>query len=98
MLALIKVTGDSMLPVYKEGDFVVVTKIPLFLRCLRKGDVIVFTRSPYGILIKKIERIISHDEIYVTGTHGDSLDSHRIGPINKATIIGRVILHIPKSK
>jgi len=98
MLALIKVTGDSMLPVYKEGDFVIVTKIPLFLHYLRKGDVIVFTRNPYGILIKQIERIISPDEIYVTGTHGDSLDSHRIGPINKASIIGRVILHIPKSK
>lgn len=98
MLALIKVTGNSMLPVYNEGDFVVITKIPLFLHCLQKGDVIVFTRNPYGILIKQIEQIISPDEIYVTGTHGDRLDSHRIGPINKGSIIGRVILHIPKFK
>lgn len=97
MLQLLKVTGDSLSPLYLEGDFVVVATFPFFLRRLRQGAIIVFQHGLYGTLIKIVERVLPEEEaVYVIGTSEDSLDSCRLGPIRRAAIKGKVIWHIPK--
>jgi len=97
MFRLLKVTGDSLSPLYKEGDFVVITTLPFFLRRLRQGDIIVFKHGLYGELIKIVDRLLpEEDAIYVIGTSEDSLDSRRLGPISRAAIKGRVLWHIAK--
>jgi signal peptidase I len=97
MLRIHKVTGDSMSPDFQEGDFVVLTTIPLFLERLKIGDVIIFEHQLYGTLIK---RIASFDpgtaEAYVEGTRPDSLDSRRLGTIRRDAIQGKVIAHFSK--
>lgn len=98
MFAVVKVMGDSMSPTYQEGDFVVINTIPFCLHQLQEGDVIVFHHGLYGILIKRVKKITSDEEIYVVGTHENSLDSQRVGPISKNAIKGKVICHIPKPK
>jgi len=84
-----------MSPDYEEGDFVILTTIPFFLKRLKVGDTIIFEHQLYGKLIK---RIASFDpetaEAYVEGTHSESLDSRRLGTIRREVILGKVITHI----
>jgi signal peptidase I len=96
MLAIQKVVGDSMSPQYQEGDFVVITTVPFFLRRIRSGDVIIFDHSYYGRLIKRVQGFTPTGEVYVSGTQENSLDSRRLGPIRRDKIKGKVILHISK--
>jgi signal peptidase I len=98
MFRVLKVTGDSLLPEYQEGDFVLVVKIPFFLHGLAVGDIIVFKHSKLGMLIKRIDKIEAHGaEIFVTGTHPNSMDSRSFGFVPYRDVIGKVIWHIRKS-
>jgi signal peptidase I len=97
MFRLLKVTGDSLSPLYKEGDFVVITTLPFFLRRLRQGDIIVFQHGLYGTLIKIVDRVLpEEDAVYVIGTSEESLDSRRLGPISRGALKGRVLWHIAR--
>lgn len=97
MLRIHKVTGDSMSPDFREGDFVVLTTGPFFLKRLKIGDVIIFKHKLYGMLIKRIASINPETaEVYVKGTRPDSLDSRRLGAIRHDAIRGKVIAHISK--
>ena len=97
MLSLLKVSGDSLSPVYHDGDFVLVAKIPLLFKSLHRGDVVAFHHAVYGTMIKKIEEITPDGErILVTGTHHNSVDSTQFGPISRKTLIGKVIWHIKR--
>lgn len=96
MLKILKISGNSMSPRFKDGDFVVVGAASLFLSHLKAGDVIVFRHGGYGTLVKKIERVAEGGELIVTGTQADSLDSRRLGPISAEKVLGKVIWHIRK--
>jgi len=98
MLKIIKVTGDSMSPDFKEGDFVLLATASFLLKRLKVGDTIVFVHKLYGILIK---RIASFDpetgEVYIEGTRPDSLDSRRLGTIRRENMQGKVIAHFSRT-
>jgi signal peptidase I len=98
MLRLLKVKGHSLEPTYQEGDFVFISKIPFFLAPPRPGDVIAFRQPGYGTLIKQIEQAEAEsDELYVRGTHPDSVDSRQFGPVRRRDVLGKVIWHIRKA-
>jgi signal peptidase I len=97
MFQFLKVTGESLSPLYQEGDFVLIIKIPFLFKLLRRGDVVVFRQPSYGILIKWVEGVSSaRREITVIGAHANSIDSRSFGPISQADIIGKVVWHIRK--
>ncbi len=99
MFKLLKVSGDSLLPVYREGDFVVISTIPLFFGALKRGDIVVFRHEVYGTLIKMVEAMApGGGELYVVGTREDSVDSRRFGPISRQDVVGKVICHIKKPR
>jgi signal peptidase I len=99
MFGLFKVTGNSLSPDYQEGDFVLLLKIPFFLNRVKEGDIIVFKHPYYGDMIKKIERFSpDKEQIYVIGTHPDSADSRKFGPILRMDLIGKVIWHIRRPR
>ena len=97
MFKILKITGDSMSPDFREGDFVLLATHPFALKRLKVGDVIIFEHGHYGTLIK---RIASFDpetaEAYVEGSNPDSLSSLRLGTIHRTAIRGKVIAHFPK--
>ena len=100
MISVIKVTGNSLWPLYREGDFVIISKIPFTLNRIKNGDIIVFKHDIHGTLIKQVEGISGEgDKLYVTGTQANSVDSRQFGEIDKASIIGKVVMHVrnPKS-
>lgn len=97
MCKLIKVSGDSLSPRYREGDFVLITKIPLLFNRLEQGNTVVFKHPMYGTMIKKVNHIDKDgDQIYVIGTHDLSVDSREFGPISTKDLIGKVIWHVRK--
>ena len=99
MLQIIRITGDSLSPEYREGDFVLVVKIPFFLRDIRPGDLVVFRQIAYGRMIKYVDRLDAHGELlYVRGSHPDSTDRRQFGPVPRGDLIGKVIWHIRQNK
>jgi len=93
MLKFIKVTGQSLSPDYQEGDYVMLFTLPFFP--FKRGNTLVFRHPVYGIMIKKVSGI-DLDGIHVTGTHPNSVDSRRFGPIDRKSVIGVVLWHIRK--
>ena len=55
MLRMIKVTGESLSPLFLEGDYVLITTIPFMICKIKPGDTIVFQHPFYGMLIKQVE-------------------------------------------
>ncbi len=97
MIKFISVTGDSLTPEFKQGDFVVIATSPFFYKTIKRGDVLVFRHEMHGTLIKKFSHYEGDDrKLYVTGTHPLSIDSENFGPINREELIGKVIWHIPR--
>ena len=97
MLKLLKVSENSLSPVYQEGDYVVVSIVPLLFGAPKRGDVIVFRHAVYGTMIKMVEAVApGGEEFSVVGTRTDSVDSRRFGPISRQDVIGKVIWHIKK--
>lgn len=95
MIKILKVSGDSLTPEYREGDFVMITKIPFFLYRLKIGDVVAFKHPDFGTMIKKVAAILpGGDEIFVVGTHEHSVDSRNFGSLQRADLMGKVIWHI----
>jgi len=67
------------------------------LNRLKSGDIVVFQQPYYGIMIKRVERQSQDGEqVYVLGTHPDSADSRKFGPVQRGDLVGRVIWHIKK--
>jgi len=96
MLKLLKITGDSLIPEYQNGDFVIISKIPFLFTPPSLGDVIAFHQPGYGLLIKRIQHVTQYGEINVVGSHPESIDSRVFGSVKRESILGKVIWHIRK--
>ena len=97
MLRLLKVSGESLSPLYQDGDFVLVAKIPLLFNSIHRGDFIAFHHEIYGTMIKQVDDISTdREKLRVTGTHENSIDSTQFGAIHRDIIIGKVIWHIKR--
>ena len=93
-LSIIRVKGQSMLPFYKDGDFVIITRI--FSRFLfKKNRDVVFIHKELGLLIKRVQSVNRREKVIkVFGTAGASLSSAKIGKVRFENIIGVVLLRI----
>jgi signal peptidase I len=97
MLKLLKISGESLSPEFKHGDFVLVSKIPFLLDPPSTGDVIAFQQPGYGLLIKRIQEDHGNGEFEVIGNHPESVDSRIFGAVKGKNIIGKVVWHIRKT-
>ena len=82
----------------KEGDFVITISLPLLLRTINSGDVIVFDHAIYGRLLKRVLHFTANDQVFVIGANKNSLDSNHLGPINRDKIRGKVVWKITSRK
>ncbi len=97
MCRLLKISGDSLIPEFNHGDFVLVSKIPFLFVSPRMGDVIAFRQPGYGLLIKRIQAVGAGGDVEVVGSHPDSVDSRVFGTVMRKDVIGKVVWHIRKS-
>ena len=99
MIKIIKVTGESLSPFYLPGDYILICKCFYFSGSLNRGDIVVFTHSSYGLMIKEIDRInFELQQIHVKGSHPLSVNSSKIGPIAITDILGKVVFHFKNPK
>jgi signal peptidase I len=96
MCRILRISGDSLVPDYREGDFVLVCRIPFFFGRIQPGDTVAFRHPDYGTMIKKVAALVPGDRLFVLGTGPHSVDSRRFGPIGQDAVIGRVIWHISR--
>ena len=82
-----------MLPFLYNHDYVFALKKPFFIR-LNVGDIVLFEKEPYGVLIKKIESI-SNKKATVLGSGTYSTDSRVFGSIPLDTVFAKVIFKVP---
>lgn len=96
MFKILRITGMSLSPAFQHGDYVLIQKIGQLNR-LKIGDVVVFQLPGYGRLIKQVSTIdLEVSDCRVRGTAPDSIGSETFGTVPFTTILGKVILHIPK--
>ncbi len=94
LLRIIKVSGRSLDPAYRDGDYVLVSSLPILLRGIRPGDAVVFEHPRLGRLIKLVERLeAGGSSVYVIGLDKFSSDSRTFGAIPRNLVEGKVIWH-----
>jgi len=99
MLKIIKVTGNSLSPFFLSGDFVLVSTSHRQFKNLKEDDLVVFFHPEYGRLIKLITKNYPDSEnLKVTGSHEESISSHKLGFIPYSDLIGKVIFHIKQPR
>lgn len=98
LLSIFKVSGHSMQPSFKEGQKLIVSSIPYFLREPKVGDVIIIRDPSDGrLLLKRINEVRLRKQYLVAGDNpGDSRDSRTFGAIERKNILGKVILNLTK--
>jgi nickel-type superoxide dismutase maturation protease len=95
LLRWIKVSGNSMSPAYRDGDYVLVSVLPLWLRGAHPGDVVVFQHPLHGKMIKQVDHLDADGQsVFVVGLHPESSDSRAFGAVPRRMLQGKVILHI----
>lgn len=94
MIKLFRIEGDSLYPLYKQGDLVVAIRIKFGLH-VKPKDVVTFTRKGVGVMIKQV-RSIENSEVFVVGTTIESIDSRVFGTIPLEDISHKVLFKIPK--
>jgi len=93
MFRIIKVDGESMSPDFNDGDYVLISRIPLMMRHVKLNSILVFNTAKYGILIKKVSVIDKDNRYFFTGINSLSLTTDKIGAVSEKDILGSVILH-----
>lgn len=95
MLRLLKIHGHSLHPDFRDGDYVLAARSPFPSGKIRAGDVIVFHQPGYGLLIKRVRRVLDNGMAFeVRGTQIESTDSRNFGPVQRERVSGKVIWHI----
>lgn len=91
-----EVTGDSMLPTYRAGDWVLIRRT----RRIRQGQVVAAgdPRDPTRLLIKRAIRHTAQGWWLAGDNPQQSTDSRTFGPVRGSAVVGRVLFryHRPR--
>ena len=88
-----KISGDSMLPYYRPGDFVLTYRCSL--NKLKRGNAVVVKHNHFGIIIKRINRIDASSSLTLIGDNSlRSTDTEALGEINFKQVLGKVIFRV----
>jgi signal peptidase I len=98
ILSIFKIRGTSLAPEFRDGDFVLASRLPIWFRRLRIGDVVVFRQPGYGTLIKRVAELTPCGHLMVQGDDVESVDSRAFGPVRPSDVRGRVVWHIKGRK
>lgn len=88
-----EVSGDSMEPAYREGDFLLARRLAPG-QLPHRGDVVLALdpRFPSRVLLKRVAGIDLHGQVTLHGDNASaSTDSRDFGPVRAEAVIARVI-------
>lgn len=90
-----EVAGESMVPTFFPGDFVLVDRLAFRKRMPRPGEIVVLRdpRDPERELVKRVVRVDLHGQIWAEGDNlAESTDSRSFGPVPASLVEGKVLL------
>lgn len=91
-IGIFKVTGESMLPGLRCGDYVLVFCYP---KKLTVGDVVVVQHPQLGIIIKRVKHFLPNGHFFIVGDNTlASTPSEIMGEISRDQILGKVFFRI----
>lgn len=93
--AIFKVEGESMLPDFRPGDFVVANLLAYIFKGPRAGDAVILSdpRKKDRMLLKRVLSGV-RQEVFVLGDNPqESTDSRAFGLVAKEDILGKVFFH-----
>ena len=94
-LKLAKVRGNSMLPRFRPGDYILASR-PI-LRAFKAGDIVLARHQAHGLILKRIQRL-TDDEVWLEGLNELSSTAASLGAMPRTALIGRVCYHLPRRK
>lgn len=90
LLSKFKVSGHSMEPAIRNGQYVLISKIPYFFSEPDVKEIVAFKKNQ-KILIKRIVKKTGNKYFLAGDNLKDSLDSRSFGFISKNDILGKVM-------
>lgn len=90
LLGKFKVIGHSMTPFIKENDILLISSLPFLFKKPSLNDIVAF-RVNNKIFIKRVKQIAGNKYLLIGDNRTDSLDSRKLGLIDKSNILGKVI-------
>lgn len=93
---LFKVTGESMLPGLRSGDYVFIRRRP---PSLLTGDLVVVQHTQFGTIIKRIKHVCSNNQFTLEGDNPlASTSSAALGLVSKEQVLGKVVWQIKRPR
>jgi|GEM_PF-2062872 len=89
MLHFFRISGNSLYPLYKDGQRVVCRKVFQNTK-IKVNDTIVFEKENYGIMIKQVISV-DQNNYFVEGTDPMSIDSRNFGSLKLDEIKYKVL-------
>ena len=91
----VAVSGASMEPTLRRGDWLIVDAAAYRRRAPTVGDIVVARdpRLPDRVVIKRVVAVMPDGDVELRGDAGDaSTDSRSFGPVPAPLVVGRVLL------
>ncbi len=95
LVRFLRVRGQSMEPIIRDGAVVLVSSLPYVFRKPRAGDVVV-AQHPFErrLIVKQVERIVRDgrgDRVFLRGVNkAQSQDSEAFGSLAISSLVGKV--------
>lgn len=90
-LGILKVSGRSMFPTLKSGQYVFVSSLPYFFSKPKIGDIVVVAHEDIQ-LIKRIKKQKDRAFFVAGDNDRESTDSRTFGNVQRNQILAKVIL------
>jgi phage repressor protein C with HTH and peptisase S24 domain len=98
MISITKISGDSMSPVYCDGDYVFCLNsayIPTSL--LKKDRDYIIEHRKFGTMIKRLtKRDLADNQFHFTGLNQESVSAEQIGALPRKAIKSLIIHRVKK--
>lgn len=93
MIKLFRISGDSLYPIYKDGELVIAVRRKFWFK-IKPNDIVTFTHKEVGVMIKQV-RSLDNSQVFVVGTLPQSLDSRVFGSLSIEDISYKVLFKLP---
>ena len=78
-----------MTPTYSDGDYILAVKWPKM--STKTGDIVVVDHPKFGVIVKRVEKIVKHSLLSLHGDNPQSVSPESIGLVTKKALIGKVL-------
>jgi signal peptidase I len=99
MLGIFRVTGDSMVPVLSDGDFVLTHRV---FGIPKVGSLVVVAHPDFGVVVKRVLRVTAgkagEGSLTLVGENNLGVSSQEMGEVQASAVRGVVWWKVRRSR